>query len=60
MTLLSQLDTSDAVVNWVNDSGFSLIDVNVLAQLPTQYKLNTFDNKARDHIALDNVGLTVP
>ncbi|WVF65792.1 hypothetical protein IAT40_000526 [Kwoniella sp. CBS 6097] len=30
------LDTSDAVVSWVNSEKYSLIDVNVLKQLPTK------------------------
>ena len=34
---LVKLDTSDALVNWVNKSGFNIIDVNVLAQLPTEF-----------------------
>lgn len=29
-----QLDTSDLIVNWINESGYSLIDVNILNALP--------------------------
>jgi hypothetical protein len=28
------LDTSDLIIDWVNQSGYSLIDVNVLTALP--------------------------
>ncbi|RSH94679.1 Histone deacetylase hda1 [Saitozyma podzolica] len=31
------LDTSDTVVNWVKSSKYSLVDVNILRQFPTQY-----------------------
>jgi hypothetical protein len=34
---LVQLDTSDTVVNWVKSSKYSLVDVNILRQFPTQY-----------------------
>jgi hypothetical protein len=34
---LFQLDTSDTVVNWVKSSKYSLVDVNILRQFPTQY-----------------------
>ncbi|WWC87894.1 uncharacterized protein L201_002792 [Kwoniella dendrophila CBS 6074] len=33
------IDTSDAVVKWVKDSGYNLIDINVLKQLPTAFAL---------------------
>ena len=31
-----QLDTSDKLVDWITKEGYNLIDINVLAQLPTQ------------------------
>ncbi|ORY22508.1 hypothetical protein BCR39DRAFT_551487 [Naematelia encephala] len=31
------LDTSDAVVRWVKDSGFNIVDVNILQSIPTRY-----------------------
>lgn len=31
------LDTSDTVVDWVLGSGYNMIDVNVMAHLPTQF-----------------------
>ena len=31
-----QLDTSDKIVDWVTKSNYSLIDVNILAQIPTK------------------------
>ena len=34
---MQQLDTSDLIVNWVRASGYNLIDVNVLKQLPTEF-----------------------
>lgn len=37
MTNSYLLDTTDAVVKWVLDNGWNLIDVNVLRQLPTVF-----------------------
>lgn len=39
---MNQLDTSDKIVNWVVKSGYSLIDVNVLAQLPTRMSVSVY------------------
>lgn len=31
------LDTSDTVVDWITASGYNIIDVNVLKQIPTAF-----------------------
>lgn len=31
------LDTSDTVVEWINSSGYNIIDVNILKQIPTAF-----------------------
>lgn len=31
------LDSSDTVVNWINESGYNIIDVNVLKHIPTAF-----------------------